>query len=327
MHNRPTAPRDTRQVPVERHAHQRAAARSVRSDRIRVTVLEQADSDALLDMAGRCSATTLYRRFHGVTDGVRYAQQLLADAADHDSYAAWNGDRCVGIGNLHVCEDTAEIGVLVEDGWQRRGVGSALVAALVRRARQHRTDFLRADLLAENQFVLQTLARVGPLRTRSAPGSYTALIDIRPGSAPAQTPSVTTPGATLPVQTVHEAVAAAAATTRFAFDDLHEQLQPDRHARPGAPRRPTTTSRAVPPGTRREGRIPPALQNRQARMAWRLLRPHRPSTRRFRPYSTRRRHNVVPSPPVPEGDQPSDTKATEPTKRSTPAANPLPEPA
>ena len=169
-------------------------------DRIRVTVLEHADSEALLAMVGRCSAMTLYRRFHGVTDGVPYAQQVLADAAGHDSYAAWSGDRCVGLGNLHVRDDTAEIGVLVEDGWQRRGVGTALVVALVRRARERRSPFLRADLLAENRFALQALASVGPLRTSLAHGSYTALIDLGLGTALVQTPSLTTPSEILPVQ-------------------------------------------------------------------------------------------------------------------------------
>ncbi len=101
-------------------------------------------------MVGRCTAMTLYRRFHGVTDGVSFAQQVLADAAGHDSYAAWSGDRCVGLGDLYVRDDTAEIGVLVEDGWQRQGVGTALVVALAGRARQRRSPFLRADLLPEN---------------------------------------------------------------------------------------------------------------------------------------------------------------------------------
>ena len=152
-------------------------------------------------MVGRCSAMTLYRRFHGVTDGVRYAEQVLADAAGHDSYAAWSGDRCVGLGNLHVSDDTAEIGVLVEDGWQRRGVGSALVVALVRRARERRSPFLRADLLADNRFALQALASVGPLSISFAHGSYTVLVDLGLGTALVQTPSLTTtPSEILPVQ-------------------------------------------------------------------------------------------------------------------------------
>ena len=78
-------------------------------------------------MLGRCSSMTLYHHFHGITDGVAYARHVLANADGHDSYLAWSEDRCVGVGSLHVGEDQAEIGVLVEDSWQRRGVGTALL--------------------------------------------------------------------------------------------------------------------------------------------------------------------------------------------------------
>ena len=209
MRHRPTASTRPRQVRVERHTHLRPAARCVMPDRIRVKVLEHADSEALLAMVGRCSAVSLYRRFHGVGDGVRYAQEVLAAAAGHDSYAAWSGDRCVGLGNLHAYDDTAEIGVLVEDRWQRRGVGTALVVALVRQARERRSPFLRADLLADDHFALRALATVGLLRTWSAHGTYTGLIDLGLGTALVQTPSLTTPSEILPVQSVHEAVGTA----------------------------------------------------------------------------------------------------------------------
>ena len=42
----------------------------------RVAVLEHADSEALLGMLGRCSPTSLYRRFHGVTNGIFYASRF-----------------------------------------------------------------------------------------------------------------------------------------------------------------------------------------------------------------------------------------------------------
>jgi GNAT superfamily N-acetyltransferase len=172
-------------------------------DRILVKVLEPADSEALLAMVGRCSPTALYRRFHGITDGVSYAQQVLADAGCRDSFAAWSGDDCVGLGNLHVCDDTAEIGVLVEDGWHRRGVGTALAVALVRRARERRSHFLRAEVLAENRFALPVLARFGPTRISLAHGSYTMLVDLALGTALAQTSSLTTgPSEILPIQSV-----------------------------------------------------------------------------------------------------------------------------
>ena len=158
--------------------------------RTRVAVLEQNDSEALLDMLGRCSPTTLYRRFHGVSDGIFYAKQVLATAGCRDSFVAWIGKECVGLGNLHV-GDTADVGVLVEDDWQRRGVGTALLIALVRRVREHGSHLLRADVLDETRFALQVLARLGPAKTSLAAGSYTTLVDLAVGTTLRHHPSPT----------------------------------------------------------------------------------------------------------------------------------------
>ena len=158
----------------------------------RVAVLEPADSEALLGMLGRCSPTSLYRRFHGVTNGVFYARQVVAAAGGRDSYVAWIGKECVGLGNLRVCNDTADVGVLVEDDWQRRGVGTALLIALVRRVGECGSHFLRADVLEENRFALQVLARLGPANTSLAAGSYTTLVDLTVGTTLRQVPSQAT---------------------------------------------------------------------------------------------------------------------------------------
>lgn len=159
---------------------------------IRVATLEDADSEALLGMLGRCSPTALYRRFHGVTDGTFYARRVLAAAGDRDSCVAWIGGECVGLGNLHVRDGTADIGVLVEDDWQRQGVGTALLLALVRRVRERGSHFLRADVLEENRFALQVLARLGPAHTSLAAGSYTTLVDLGVGRTLRRDPSHTT---------------------------------------------------------------------------------------------------------------------------------------
>ena len=184
---------------LQRHPHHRPAPvspRLGRSDRIRIAVLDPGDSDALLAMLGRCSPMTLYHRFHGITDGVAYARHVLATADGHDSYLAWSDDRCVGVGSLHVGANQAEIGVLVEDGWQRRGVGTALLTMLVGRARQLDLSSLRADVLGENSFTLPVLGRVGPTRTSLATGNYTVLVDLRTG--PASDPSPTEPSPSSP---------------------------------------------------------------------------------------------------------------------------------
>ena len=183
---------DHYEAKLQGYPHKRptpAAPRPARSNRIRIGVLDPGDSDALLAMLGRCSPMTLYRRFHGITDGVAYAQHVLASADSHDSYLAWSDDRCVALGSLHVCEDQAEIGVLVEDTRQRRGVGAALLVALVVRSRQRGLSTLRADVLGENSFALPVLGRLGPTTTSLATGSYTVLVDLGVGSASVPSPT------------------------------------------------------------------------------------------------------------------------------------------
>jgi GNAT superfamily N-acetyltransferase len=135
-------------------------------------------------MVGRCSAGTLYRRFHGVTDGVFHALQLVSDG-DQDAYGAWSADLCIGVASL--ADDghgSTHIGVLVEDGWQRRGAGSALLAALVVRARQRLLPALVADVLADNGFILPLLDRVGPTTTEFCYGGYRVNVVIERGWRP-----------------------------------------------------------------------------------------------------------------------------------------------
>jgi hypothetical protein len=72
-------------VPVVLEVHYRALEREDMSDHVA--------------MLGRCSRTSRYRRFHGVTDGVAYARSL-AGRTDHESLAAWAGSRCVGVATL-----------------------------------------------------------------------------------------------------------------------------------------------------------------------------------------------------------------------------------
>jgi GNAT superfamily N-acetyltransferase len=152
-------------------------------DDLRIETLKRGDTDAILAMLERCSAVTLYNRLHGVTDGAAHALQVLANTAGHGADGAWNADRCIGLATLAVGDDgSAHVGVLVEDGWQRRGAGSALMAALAGRAREQRLPTLVADVLAHNQFIVPLLARVGPITTSVAYGD--------PAVASASSPSM-----------------------------------------------------------------------------------------------------------------------------------------
>src|SRR4051794_8350850 len=141
------------------------------------------DVDAVAAMIERCSPATLYRRFHGVTRPSRAAPLLMAGAG-RDSFGAWIGDDCVAVGGLvpgrpDDCNSpSGHIGVLVEDAWQRKGVGSALVAALVVRAREQGLAGIVADIQAESEFLRPMLGRIGPTATSFEYGGYTICVDL-----------------------------------------------------------------------------------------------------------------------------------------------------
>jgi GNAT superfamily N-acetyltransferase len=142
--------------------------------------LEVADSDAAVAMLRRCSGATLRRRFHGVTDGVRYIARPIESGSGESGYGAWMDGRCVGIASLHPSDQAnAEMAVLVEDDWQQRGIGTALVMALVADARQRGLTTLTASIHAEDDFLVTALARLGPTRTSCSWGVCTTSVDLQ----------------------------------------------------------------------------------------------------------------------------------------------------
>lgn len=134
---------------------------------------------AVLAMLGRCSRETLFMRFHGATDGRSHALDL-ARRSDHRSLGAWNGPDCVGVATLAQGEGSNDLGVVVEDSWQRRGIGTALLRALTEFAGASGTTALHAEVLAENRWVLAILARIGVLDTTARWGVYSVTVRVMP---------------------------------------------------------------------------------------------------------------------------------------------------
>ena len=143
------------------------------------------DDGAVAGMLRRCSAATLRHRFHGFTDGMAYLDGQLK--ASEVVVIARHGAVCVGLGALAAGgSGPCELGVVVEDAWQRHGVGTRLVAALVAEARRRGITQIRADVLGEDAFIAGLLRRVGPVTAHVDRGTITVdvqLDGIRPGSA------------------------------------------------------------------------------------------------------------------------------------------------
>jgi GNAT superfamily N-acetyltransferase len=147
-----------------------------------------ADTQAVLAMLARCSPASLYHRFHGFTDGRAYFAALLRDRPAEKTLLAWRGSTCVAAATLAVgATGVLDLGVLVEDAWQRRGIGTRLVVSLVDRARAQGVITVHADVLGDNQFILEVLRRIGPLTVSIESGSLSVDIDISGSTPPATT--------------------------------------------------------------------------------------------------------------------------------------------
>jgi GNAT superfamily N-acetyltransferase len=146
-----------------------------------VTVLrpDVSDAEAAMAMLARCSRATLFHRFHGFTDGVAYFGALLRDPPLDQTLLAWYRSCCVGLATLGAgTTGILDLGVLVEDAWQRRGVGTLLAASLLDSARATGVTTVHADVLGDDEFILRALRRIGRLTVTIEAGSFSIDIDL-----------------------------------------------------------------------------------------------------------------------------------------------------
>ncbi|WP_228979152.1 GNAT family N-acetyltransferase [Streptomyces sp. DH12] len=99
---------------------------------ITVSRADQDDLAAARAMHDRCSERTLGLRYHGpVADADRYLGHLLSPRFGQTLAVRSGSGRLVALGHLLWDGDETEVALLVEDDWQRRGIGSELLRRLV----------------------------------------------------------------------------------------------------------------------------------------------------------------------------------------------------
>jgi GNAT superfamily N-acetyltransferase len=104
-------------------------------DEITVRRASPQDRSAALAMHARCSARTLALRYHGpVADADRYLTHLLGPRYGQSLAVETASGRLVALGHLLWDGDENEVALLVEDEWQHRGIGAALLRKLVEMA-------------------------------------------------------------------------------------------------------------------------------------------------------------------------------------------------
>jgi GNAT superfamily N-acetyltransferase len=143
-----------------------------------ITAFAACDMDELVEMYERCSPATRYARWHGHTKRFPpgYLQRLLHDDA---ALVTRRDGALVALGSAARAGAAVwEIGLLVEDAWQHRGVGRRLLLALVERVQSLGARGLRAELLEQDAALLHPLRTLGPVLARSSFGVITAEVTL-----------------------------------------------------------------------------------------------------------------------------------------------------
>jgi predicted N-acetyltransferase YhbS len=152
---------------------------------ILIRPVRREDAEAIARMHRRCSLETVYRRYLTAVPSLSpVLQRRLLDL--HLTLVAEHAGEIVALAHLAVAEDQpTELAVIVEDAWQRRGIGSLITEEAVRRAEADGFDALVAYTLPSSAAVHALLRglRRGALRPafrRTDDGLVTVTMTLAP---------------------------------------------------------------------------------------------------------------------------------------------------
>jgi GNAT superfamily N-acetyltransferase len=160
-------------------------------ERVRLRPAGPDDVAALHAMFRRCGPQSRYDRFHGVVGAIpaRYLAEAVAGRPErHDALvvevAPADGSgpvRLVALGSARLLDrpgtPRAELGLLVEDRWQGRGLGEFLLTTLAARAAARGVGELECSVLQHRRRLLDVVDRsLGPVAVRSAGLTLEALV-------------------------------------------------------------------------------------------------------------------------------------------------------
>lgn len=163
------------------------------ADAARVTIRTASPQDAgeVIAMHKRCSAESIHQRYH---DTPQLTGRFLSDLLSTDvALVAEAPSRAVvALANLgRDVDKTGELAVMVEDGWQGRGIGTALVDHLVTMARLVGYDDVYTVCLPGLHWFGRALGRYGPATVEHSSKYDTIRLPLRPARArlPEQLPA------------------------------------------------------------------------------------------------------------------------------------------
>jgi GNAT superfamily N-acetyltransferase len=148
-----------------------------------ITPIRADDAPGLGRLLERCSPQTTYNRYFTPIRRPRpgaLRNQIDVDHHRREAIVVRCADEVTGIGQYETLDaraDVAEIAVLVEDAWQGRGLGAALLTRIGELAASRGITRLTATVLSSNVAVIALLQRLFP-RVDVRPQGYTCDVEI-----------------------------------------------------------------------------------------------------------------------------------------------------
>jgi GNAT superfamily N-acetyltransferase len=158
-------------------------ARLRTGEEVEIRPVEPGDREAVRRGFNRLGEETRYRRFLSpiarlTEDQLTYLVEV--DHHDHEALLAIHDGEVAGVARYvrdSSAKASAEVAVVVNDEWQGKGLGSALLNQLADRAREDGVTTFTAAVLADNSTVIDMLGALGSVHSEPA-GSGTVNLEI-----------------------------------------------------------------------------------------------------------------------------------------------------
>lgn len=142
----------------------------------------------LRGLIARCSRRTLHARFLGCGSLADQLAEALSRTGSLLGLAARAGTTLIGVGSVDG-PAPYELAILVEDRWQRRGIGTQLLTALMTGAIAAGAAALTVSLAADNTAARHLVRVLWPTAAFTPPdaGVVDAVLSLRPNTVRAVT--------------------------------------------------------------------------------------------------------------------------------------------
>src|SRR6266849_7998712 len=151
---------------------------------VRVRAIRPDDEPRLMALCRRLSPRTVYERFFSprrllpeeahVFANVDYRQRMAVVVEVDDGQEP----ELIGVARYGPSDEgtTADIGLVVADGWQGLGLGSLLLEEILRAGERRGIHEFSADVLTENRRALRLLARHTAITRRTVASGVTSVV-------------------------------------------------------------------------------------------------------------------------------------------------------